>query len=1084
MNRIILALFISVICVQPIFGQIKSAETTDMWCKVEESLIPKTGKRYIFPSKYVTFKLNLEKLNKQLANLESSLIPNLLSLPLNDSCYINLQIKTNETMSAGLQKQFPQIRTFDGTTMDNSGITAKIDFTPQGFHAMIMRPGQSTIFIDPYVHLGNNEYYIIYSRDNFQTSKTFNCEFENDHLTDNLLNNEVKSFGNCTKKTYRLALAATAEYTQFHGGTILQAQAAQITTINRVNGVYMRDLAVTLSLIPNNNLLIYVNPLLDPYANGNPGLMIAQNQINTTNVIGSSNYDIGHVFGTNSGGLAGLGVVCNSSLKARGVTGSAAPIGDPFDIDYVAHEIGHEFSGNHSFRGSVGACSGNFNNTTAMEPGSGSTIMAYAGICAPQNIQNNSNDYFHGVNLAEIHQFLLTTGNTCANSSVIPNQTSPTISINNTYTIPISTPFALTATASDLDGDILTYCWEQMDNENSPQPPLSTNINGPNFRSFLPSTNGTRYIPTISTQISGINSPWEVLPNVSRTINFRCVVRDNEIGGGCNDFADLSINVTSAAGPFLVNYPNSSGIQWSGNSVQPIYWSVANTNNSPVACSEVDIYISIDGGLNFEIVANDVPNDGYQDITVPNVSTNQAIIMVMCNNGTFFDISNNLFSIVEISNDFDIILNSTTILTCQGLDESIVVNINEIGSFNSPITLSATGIPNPAIVSFNPNPILPGDSSIMTISNTSGMTSTTSNFNVVGTSSSVSHSVPGIFTIISPLTTATILDTPQNESINNSLQPLLNWSNSTPGVTYEVIISTDSLFSNIVENTVGLNTTTYSTIQLNQQTTYYWKVITTNSCSLLSDTTITFSFTTGNCSQPDIPTIAGEPTICNNGWTSITITSGYLNDAVNWIWYMDSCGGIYTGTGQTIILDSPGTYFVRGEGGCVNNANCQSFTIQQQNSNVNINFENNSLIAEPTGDSYQWFNCDNMEIVSTNQSFNPTNNGSYAVILNTNNCSDTSDCFYYNSAELIETIKNTDFIIFPNPTNGCFEIVHSSINQIEYIRITDISGRLIKEFKPISLKNIFIDLTNESCGMYYIQCNNGNLNQTLKVLKE
>ena len=557
---------LSMLCTAAVFAQAKSEKSP--WRNIDESTIPTNGTRYIQPTKYLTFSLDVETMKATLALVKRMTDPDytpvFIVLPKPDGMFSTYQVFENATMSEGLAAQFPEIRSYDGTATDGSGEVVKFDLTPQGFHAMTLIPGKKTTYIDPYSFGGGDiTNYVVYSREDLVKTESFVCHLDEETLLTEEYKQDldpVKSFGNCTQRTYRLALAATGEYTAFHGGTVALAQAAQVTTINRVNGVYMRDLAVTLTIIANNNLLIYTNSGTDPYTNGNPGSMINQNQTNITSVIGSANYDVGHVFGTNSGGLAGLGVVCSNSSKARGVTGSSAPVGDAFDIDYVAHELGHEFSGNHSFRGNAGSCSGNANGSTAMEPGSGSSIMAYAGICSPQNVQSNSDDYFHGVNMAEMHSFINGSGNGCAVSTAIPAQTSPTITSSTTssLTIPANTPFALTAIATDPDGDVLTYCWEQMNSQNSTQPPVATATGGPNFRSFDPSLNGTRYFPSISSLMSGGPFTWEVLPSVNRTMNFRCTVRDNEVNGGCNDNVDLTISTTTSAGKIACALKNIS----------------------------------------------------------------------------------------------------------------------------------------------------------------------------------------------------------------------------------------------------------------------------------------------------------------------------------------------------------------------------------------------------------------------------------------------------------------------------------------------------------------------------------------------
>jgi hypothetical protein len=641
--------------------------------------IPVIGIPQIQATQYQIFQLDIETLKNGLEGItyregELNGFIGEIELPHTDGTTRMYSVKRNQTLHPDLNAQFNGIRTYDAYAKDGSGAFAKWDITPQGLHAMIMIPGESTIFIDPYF-AGNSEYYIVYRKKHFITNKLMDCSFTSAFDEEKLpIVNSTKSvFGTCELRTYRLALAATIEYTAFHGGTAAQAIAAQATTMNRVNGLYEKDIAITMVIIPNNNLIVY-SSAPDPYTNGNPNTMITQNQSNVDNIIGSANYDIGHVFGTNSGGLAGLGVVCTGGSKARGVTGSSAPIGDPFDIDYVAHEMGHQFGGNHTQNN-------NCNSVTAArrEPGSASTIMGYAGICAP-NVQNNSDDYFHGYSLGEISIEIQSNGHQCEVITSLNNAAPVISSTNANITVPINTPFALTAVASDADGDPMTFLWEQMDNEASTQPPVSTATGGPSFRSFDPSTDPTRYFPNLTSLANNGPFTWEVLPSVNRTMDFRLTVKDIHAVGSCNDYVDVTVSTTAFAGPFIVTYPSASGISWAANSNQTVTWSVANTDIAPVNCSTVRILLSTDGGLTYPVeLINSTANDGSEVVLVPNSPTTTARIMIISSAGTFFDISDNNFAITSCT-PADVPTLSATQPTCYGDPATMTImagNLNE-----------------------------------------------------------------------------------------------------------------------------------------------------------------------------------------------------------------------------------------------------------------------------------------------------------------------------------------------------------------------------------------------------------------------
>lgn len=617
---------------------------------VNPTTIPSTAKHNIQASHFRLIRIDLSKLSAALEQVPhrdgvKSGTALQITLPFPDETTKLYRIVENSTLHPELAAKYPMIKTYDAYGATDPGEFAKLDLTAQGFHAMILRPGKSPIFIDPLIR-GNTQYYMVYDKKDFITSKRFKCGV---HSQSQLTTQAVGSkpfadFNPCQLKKYRLAMAATAQYTQFQGGTVNDALSAEATTINRVNGVYEIDMAITMQIIANNNLIIYTDPNDQPYTHGVPRTMIGENQENVNRIIGAANYDIGQVVDSAGSGLATLASVCDDDIKARGVTGRTNPIGDPFDIDYVAHEIGHQFGANHVQNNDCER-----HADTAVEPGSGSTIMGYAGICPP-NVQNNSDAYFNGISLKEMGDFVSSPSHSCPVTTDIPS--APIIeNINGGFTIPAQTPFALTALATINDGnEVLTYTWEQMDNEVSPQPPESNSAGGPNFRSFLPQTNGTRFFPNLNALNNGGPFTWEVLPSVSRTMKFRVSVRRNTPGGSCNAYADTTVTTASRAGPFIVTYPSTEGINWTGLTPQTITWDVANTNVFPVNALFVNVFLSVDGGQSYPYtLLSNTLNNGQAAICTPNLNTTTARIMVQATNGSFFNISSANFSIAGVT---------------------------------------------------------------------------------------------------------------------------------------------------------------------------------------------------------------------------------------------------------------------------------------------------------------------------------------------------------------------------------------------------------------------------------------------------
>ncbi len=589
-----------------------------------------------------------------------------LALPRPDGTIAHFAVRETSVMDPALARKFPSIKTYAGVGLDDRSASLRLDLTPLGFHAQVLAGGGKTYYIDPATRTDTRHYLGFFRQDMNRAAAGAqpSCDFAptTDELKENRLrvaaataSGKAQASGS-QLRTYRLALSNTPEYAVTKGNTVTSVLAAEVTTVNRVVGVYEKELAVRMVLIANNDQLVFLSGIgTQPspvFSNSNGSALLAQNQANVDRIIGNGNYDIGHVVSTGGGGIAGLGVVCSGTRKAQGVTGLPNPVGDAFDIDYVAHEMGHQFSGNHPFNGNAGSCAGgNRNATTAWEPGSGTTIMAYAGICTATNdLQAHSDATFHTGNYQEMRAFI--TGTACGTNSATGNTAPVVTAPASGKTLPISTPFKLTATATDADNDLLTYMWEEMDlgSQKAPNDAQAANDNVPLFRSFVPLLEGTRYFPRLTDLVNNTTVIGERLPTVTRALKFRCTARDQHSGlvgviGGVDYSAFVNMNVTSTAGPFVVSAPNT-GIIWTGGTAQTVTWSVAGTDAAPVSCATVNLRLSLDGGLTYPVLlASGVPNNGTASVTVPNVTATQARVMVEAADNYFFDISDVNFAI-------------------------------------------------------------------------------------------------------------------------------------------------------------------------------------------------------------------------------------------------------------------------------------------------------------------------------------------------------------------------------------------------------------------------------------------------------
>jgi len=766
-----------------------------------------------------------------------------LSFPTSNGSFQTFLIEEISNFHPDLAARFPMIKSYKGRNVDQPTNTIRFSIAPQGISAMIQSVDKPTVFIDKSNNT-TNELYQVYHKEN-KVVMPYACEV---HEIANRINpnssNARNQKADCQLRTFRLALACTGEYAQYHGGNTIDVLAAMNATLTIINGIFERDLAIHLELIPETTNLIHLDATTDPYSNLELTNMLGENQIECDTKIGAENYDIGHVFGTALGGVAFLGVVCQNGFKASGATGFVRPEGPTFAIDLVAHEIGHQFGAQHTFNGDQVACSGsNRSSETSVEPGSGSTIMSYAGICPPQDVQNNSDAYFHAISLQQIREVLNSNGD-CAAITPNFNNSSPLAEpLSNIFYIPQSTPFVLEITADDTENNTLTYTWEQMDKEIAPQPPLSTNAGGPLFRSLPPTESPTRYFPNLNDLVNNSTPRWEVLPSVARTMNFRGTVRDNFVGGGCTDEFDIQIEVADVV-PFEVLSPNDN-VTWEAGTQKTVTWVVGQTNSEPINTQSIDILLSVDGGFTYPtVLAKNVPNKGISTILVPNVVTNTARIMVRASENIFFDISNENFEITKPTNDFEVTV-VPNLQVCVPNAAVFDIQIGETGSFEEQIDLSVEGLPIGVTSVFSNETTVAPSSVSLSLSNFNGISGGIELTLIAASGDNEKTRTLSVF-VSNNLPSQPNLLRPIDNAGNVILKPILEWIPIAETTTYQLELSTNPDFKNEkVINYLLENNTFEIPSNLNNATKYYWRVRGENACGVGVYSNV-FTFETAN----------------------------------------------------------------------------------------------------------------------------------------------------------------------------------------------------------------------------------------------
>lgn len=1078
------------------------SQTGKLWSSANKSdavEVSKNAKRASFPDEFSTFQLNLETFRQELASAPKInekkqgvvvLIPNV------NGVMERFEIFESSNFAPELQAKFPQIRAYSGNGLDDKYAQIKLSADPNGIQAMIFRADKRNEFIEPYS--ADGKVYAVFNSSRNKGSLPFTCSTVDKALAENLSEkvSETGRSGGSELLTFRLALSCNGEYANYFGATnntqVDLVLAAFNATMTRVNGVFEKDLAIHMNIVSKTTDVIFYNPATDPYSN-NLGQWNGQLQSTLTNLVGESFYDVGHMFGASGGGgNAGcIGCVCVDGQKGSGITSPAdgVPQGDNFDIDYVAHELGHQFGGNHTFSHNVEGSGVN------VEPGSGSTIMGYAGITS-RDVQPHSDDYFVYATIRQIQNNMVS--KTCPVRTPLSHGTPIVTLEQQNYTIPTNTPFILTGAATDSNGDALTYTWEQNDTATTQSGASSgasaTKTGGPNWRSYTPTASPTRYFPRIQTLLAnqtttqGTEVLVEALSSVARTLNFAFTARDNNIDGGQTATGLVKVNVVAATAPFIVTSPNTN-VSLAGGTNQNVTWNVAGTNTGSVNTPYVDIYFSTDGGFTYPtMLASKVPNDGSEVVTIPNGtgSSNRAgtqnRIMVKGNKNIFFDISNVNFQTTEAASTFAIafsgIEGEQNKAICKGGETSFTFPYSTFAGFSGTTTFAVTGQPAGSNVAFSvPSLSAPGNVTL-TVSNTSASAPGLYTLAVVATSGSTTKTLNLYLDLLENNFSAIAAVSPANGGQVSPGNVTLNWLASTGATSYDVQVATDAAFANIV-NSATVNTNSYAVGELGNFSTYYWRVLPKNeACQGTFSASSSFGTTfCGSIASTDTPIVIsanGTPTVnstiniaANQSATierlsvTVDIAHSYVEDLTATLispagtqirLFAAQCGG---GSNILATFDDAGSVLACGGSPAIGGKVIPAQSLSQLNG---LNSEGTWTLRVRDG---------------ANQDGGQINSWSLNI------CSPQAPLS-------VEKNSLTDLAIYPNPNTGNFNIkfTNKSSSEKTQIAVFDMSGRVIfnNEYASEAFFDKNIQLNNVQSGVYLVKISNGDTKEVKRII--
>jgi hypothetical protein len=637
-------------CLFLLLSALLPAQSADFWSFPESKtdFAPEQSLLGQIPANYQQVELDLAGLYQFMAGASKEESETLfqISLPTPEGNFAEFMLLPTTVVASEVAHMY-SVQTFKGYAPGSPQVRIRCDVSSSGFHAVVYIIGNQTYVIEPQSKNSASTHLVYYKSE--LPKANFSCEVQSHGQPDEHSVTDPSLIRTPTqKRTYRLAIIADPNYQTQFGGMPYDVQNilnSFASGVNMINEIYERDMGVSFELV-SNEACAEASGISFTNTGQVHNFIVAQ--------LGINGFDIGHsMVWSNAGGAAFKGVVCNDASKGRGFSGNNSSFVTLY-VDYGAHEIGHQMGADHTF---VSQECGVTPINYRFEPGQGSTIMAYAGLCGA-SYQNFSDPYLHSATIAQMHAYLAGTGSTCGQTDDTGNANAPLANAQNNITIPRQTPFVLVGTGTDADGDPITFDWQQFDGSGNLQtgPPNCNSTNQPLFRIRLPQEDNFRVFPEMSHVLAGNNNgaTFEKLPCVARTMNFRLQVRDNNFFWGRTAFDDVVVNVADT-GPFNVSSPNG-GELLDTDIPQAVTWTVNGTDGH---CSEVDILLSTDNGNTYSSLGT-YPNSGSVFVNFPHVYTSNARLLIQCSVGgdflsasTFFDVSDATFSLTSTTNPPD-----------------------------------------------------------------------------------------------------------------------------------------------------------------------------------------------------------------------------------------------------------------------------------------------------------------------------------------------------------------------------------------------------------------------------------------------